>query len=93
LLQALEESLQSVFGNLTWLKVRTPKTQMQGTTISMKYAIACFSSLESVMKAYTDLDSWTWDEATANPDALPRPHHLKVRPWNVQRPEEWQEGW
>ena len=45
------------------------------------------------MKAYTDLDSWTWDEATANPDALPRPHHLKVRPWNVQRPEEWQEGW
>ena len=93
MLQALEESVQGAFGNLKWLQVRTPKTQMQGATISMKYAIACFSDLQSVMKAYTELESWSWDEASANPDAAPRPHRLKVRTWNVQKAEEWQEGW
>lgn len=78
-----------MFGNLKWLQIKTPKTQMQGTTISMKYAIASFSDVQSAMKALTELEAWVWDEASADPSAASRPHHLKVRTWNVEKKDEW----
>ena len=75
----MQQRLQAVFGSLKWMTLKTPKVQMQGTTISMKYAIAAFSDMEAAMKACAELESWVWDEATADPSAPSRPHHLKVR--------------
>jgi len=71
------------------MTLKTPKVQMQGATISMKYAIAAFSDMEAAMKAVEQLESWVWDEATADPSAPSRPHHLKVRVWNAEKPADW----
>ena len=84
----MQQKLQATFGNLVYLDLRNPNTQLKGSAISMKYALAAFSCMHSAEKALNDLEKWVWDESCIE-GGRPRNHHLKTKIWNAESKEEW----